>query len=87
VPPRARLLCPVGTDPACSRRKPRLRLWRRYWTADVYTEVAQELANAAAAAIAAFVPRKSTGRASNVPAGGENDHDINQGACAVAQTP
>jgi hypothetical protein len=27
----------------------------------------------AAAAIEAVVPRKSTGRASNVPAGGEND--------------
>jgi integrase len=41
------------------------------FTADVYTEVAQELADAAAVAIAAFVPRKNTGRASNVPAGGE----------------
>ena len=44
------------------------------FTADVYTEVAQELADAAAAAIAAFVPRKSTGRASTVPARNENDH-------------
>jgi hypothetical protein len=44
------------------------------FTADVYTEVAQELADAAAAAIAALVPRKSTSRASNVPAEGENDH-------------
>jgi integrase len=44
------------------------------FTADIYTEVAQELADAAAVAIAAFVPRKSTGRASNVPASGENEH-------------
>jgi integrase len=44
------------------------------FTADVYTEVAQELADAAAAAIAALVPRKSTGRASNVPVQGEDDH-------------
>jgi integrase len=44
------------------------------FTADVYTEVAQELADAAAAAIAAFVPRKSAGRASTVPARNENDH-------------
>jgi integrase len=43
------------------------------FTADVYTEVAQELADAAAVAIAAFVPRKSTSRASNVPAEGGND--------------
>jgi integrase len=43
------------------------------FTADIYTEVAQELADAAAVAIAAFVPRKSTGRASNVPASGENE--------------
>jgi integrase len=40
------------------------------FTVDVYTEVAEELAESAAAAIAAFVPR----RASNVPAGGEDDH-------------
>ena len=40
------------------------------FTVDVYTEVAEELAASAAAAIAAFVPR----RASNVPAGGEDDH-------------
>ena len=33
------------------------------FTVDVYTEVAEELAESAAAAIAAFVPR----RASNVP--------------------
>jgi hypothetical protein len=32
------------------------------------------MAEEAAAAIAAFVPRKSTGRASTVPAHGENDH-------------
>ncbi|HEY6275268.1 MAG TPA: hypothetical protein VIX86_02955 [Streptosporangiaceae bacterium] len=44
---------------------------------DVYTEVAEELAEAAASAIAAYVPRKSkivSGGASNVPAGGQNDH-------------
>jgi len=40
------------------------------FTADVYTEVAEELAESAAAAIAAFVPR----RASDVPADGEDDH-------------
>jgi integrase len=37
------------------------------FTADVYTEVADELADAAASSIAAFVPR----RASRVPAEGE----------------
>ena len=36
------------------------------FTMDVYTEVAEELADAAAPAIAAYIPR----RASNVPAGG-----------------
>jgi len=44
---------------------------------DVYTEVAEELADAAASAIAAFVPRKSKigpRRASNVPAESEGDH-------------
>jgi integrase len=40
------------------------------FTVDVYTEVAEELAESAAAAIAAFAPC----RASNVPAGGEDDH-------------
>jgi integrase len=47
------------------------------FTMDVYTEVAEELADAAASAIAAFVPRKSRivpDRASNVPAEGEDDH-------------
>jgi len=47
------------------------------FTADVYTEVAQELADAAASAIEAFVPRKgrtAPGRASTVPAEGEDDH-------------
>ena len=39
------------------------------FTADVYTEVAEELAEAAAVAIAAFIPR----RAKTVPAGGGND--------------
>ena len=43
------------------------------FTADVYTEVAQELADAAALAIATFVPRQSTSHASNVPAEGGND--------------
>jgi integrase len=40
------------------------------FTMDVYVSVADELAESAASAIAAFVPR----RASNVPAGGEDDH-------------
>ena len=40
------------------------------FTMDVYTEVAEELAEAAAVAIAAFIPR----RAKNVPNGGANDH-------------
>jgi integrase len=44
------------------------------FTDDIYVEVAEEMADAAAAAIAAFVPRKAPGRASNVPSGGENDH-------------
>jgi integrase len=39
------------------------------FTVDIYTEVAEELAEPAAA-IAAFAAR----RASNVPAGGEDDH-------------
>jgi hypothetical protein len=46
------------------------------FTADVYTEVAEELADAAASAIAAYVPRTSKitpGRASPVPAEGEDD--------------
>jgi integrase len=47
------------------------------FTADIYVTVAEELADAAASAIEAFVPRKNKivpGRASNVPASGENDH-------------
>lgn len=40
------------------------------FTADIYTEVAEELAEAAAVAIAAYVPR----RASTVPNRGANDH-------------
>ena len=40
------------------------------FTMDVYAEVAEELADAAASAIAAYIPR----RARNVPAGGVNDH-------------
>jgi integrase len=40
------------------------------FTADVYAEVAGELAESAASAIAAYVPR----RASNVPSGGLDDH-------------
>jgi integrase len=39
------------------------------FTADVYTEVAEELAEAAAVAIGAYIPR----RARNVPNGGSND--------------
>jgi integrase len=39
------------------------------FTADVYTEVAEELAEAAAAAIGAYIPR----RAKSVPNGGSND--------------
>jgi integrase len=47
------------------------------FTADVYVTVAEELAGSAASASEAFVPRKNKiglGRASNVPASGENDH-------------
>jgi integrase len=47
------------------------------FTADVYVTVLEEMAEGAAAAIEAFVPRKSKivpARASNVPAEGENDH-------------
>jgi integrase len=47
------------------------------FTMDVYTEVAGELADAAASAIAAYVPRKSkiaAGGAIPVPKGGRNDH-------------
>jgi integrase len=47
------------------------------FTADVYTEVAGELAEAAASAIGAYVPRKSKiapGCAKSVPIGGRNDH-------------
>ncbi len=40
------------------------------FTMDVYTSVAEELADSAASAIAAYVPR----RASIVPAGSANDH-------------
>ena len=46
------------------------------FTDDIYVEVAEEMAEEAAAAIQAFVPRKSKSipaRASNVPARGEND--------------
>lgn len=41
------------------------------FTADVYVTVLEELSEAAAAAIAAFVPR----RASNVPAEGRSDRE------------
>ena len=47
------------------------------FTMDVYTEVAEELADAAASAIAAYVPRKSKivpGGAISVPSGGPDDH-------------
>ena len=47
------------------------------FTDDIYVEVAEEMAEEAAAAIQAFVPRKGKiipGRASNVPARGEDDH-------------
>lgn len=47
------------------------------FTMDVYSNVADELAAAAADAIAAFVPRKSnivSGRARTVPIGSANDH-------------
>jgi integrase len=40
------------------------------FTADVYVTVLEEMAESAASAIASFIPR----RASNVPAGGEDDH-------------
>jgi hypothetical protein len=60
------------------------------FTMDVYTEVAGELADAAASAIAAYVPRKSkiaTGGAIPVPKEAGMITDMSQGACAVAQTP
>ncbi|HEY2641125.1 MAG TPA: site-specific integrase [Streptosporangiaceae bacterium] len=47
------------------------------FTMDVYTEVLEELADNAASAIAAYVPRKSKivpGGTSIGPSGGENDH-------------
>jgi integrase len=47
------------------------------FTMDVYTEVAEELADAAASAIAAYVPRKSKivpGGAISVPSGAPDDH-------------
>jgi integrase len=47
------------------------------FTMDVYTEVAEELAESAASAIAAFVPRKSKivpARAKTVPNAAANDH-------------
>lgn len=47
------------------------------FTADIYTEVAEELAEAAAVAIASFIPRKgrmAAGSANIVPTGGVNDH-------------
>ena len=44
------------------------------FTDDIYVEVAEEMAEEAAAAIQGFIPRQRTARASNVPAGGENDH-------------
>jgi integrase len=46
------------------------------FTADVYTEVAEELADAAASAIAAYVPRRGaivTDGAISVPSGGRDD--------------
>ncbi len=46
------------------------------FTADVYTEVAEELAEAAADAIAAFIPRRGRSTAdgaTTVPHGGRND--------------
>jgi integrase len=47
------------------------------FTMDVYTEVAEELADTAASAIAAYVPRMGkiiSGGAISVPDGGRNDH-------------
>lgn len=47
------------------------------FTADVYVTVLEEMAESAASAIAAFVPRKNkidAGRAINVPSAGEDDH-------------
>jgi hypothetical protein len=46
------------------------------FTADVYTEVAEELADAAASAIAAYVPRRGKivpDGAISVPSGGPDD--------------
>jgi integrase len=46
------------------------------FTMDIYAEVAEELADAAASAIASYIPRKGklAGGAIPVPSGGENDH-------------
>jgi hypothetical protein len=43
---------------------------------DIYAEVAEELADAAASAIASYIPRKGklAGGAIPVPDGGRNDH-------------
>ncbi len=57
------------------------------FTADVYTEVAQELADAAAATIAAFVPARAWTVPEMCQQGPKVIIDANQGACAVAQTP
>lgn len=55
-----------GAEPAISEM---LGHARSAFTADVYTEVAEELAEAAAVAIAAFIPI----RAKTAPNGGPND--------------
>ena len=44
------------------------------FTADVYAVVLDEMAEAAASAIEAFVPRKCTFRVSNESAGADDDH-------------
>ncbi len=54
------------------------------FTADVYTSVAEELAEQAAAVIAAFIPRKANAfgrdaRSSNVPAQPASVTDLSRG--------
>jgi integrase len=46
------------------------------FTMDIYAEVAEELADAAASAIASYIPRKGklAGGAISVPTGGPDDH-------------
>jgi hypothetical protein len=56
-------------------------------TMDTYTEVAQELADAAAVAIAAFVPARTPAVTALCQHGTKMIADTNQGARATARTP